>query len=151
MNKLMMSVLGVGAAVLMTGCGGSPSGVAEDFAEAVIQREAEDAIACYDTVSLSFDGIKAMKESFEQTGKAIDDTKLTVQTINEVIHVPPEDAGYTMINGKKVTGEEATVVVQFVKGKDLKDYGMTVNLRKIGGKWKVTGYEEARGLCTATK
>lgn len=151
MNKMMMSVLGMGAAVLMTGCGGSPSGVAEDFAQALIQREAEDAIACYDTVSMSVDEIKAMKESFEQTGKSIDDTKLTVQTINEVVRVPPEDSGYTLVNGKKVTGEDATVTVQFVKGKDLKDYGMTVKLHKIGGKWKVTDYANANGLCTATK
>ena len=151
MNKMMMSVLGMGAAVLMTGCGGSPSGVAEDFAQALIQREAEDAIACYDTVSMSVDEIKAMKESFEQTGKSIDDTKLTVQTINEVVEVPSEVAGYTLVNGKKVTGEDATVTVQFVKGKDLTDYGMTVKLRKIGGKWKVTGYKNANGLCTATK
>ena len=151
MNKMMMSVLGMGAVVLMTGCGGSPSSVAEDFAEALIQREAEDAIACYDTVSMSVDEIKAMKESFEQTGKSIDDTKLTVQTINEVVRVPPEDSGYKLVNGKKVTGEDATVTVQFVKGKDLKDYGMTVKLRKIGGKWKVTGYKNANGLCTATK
>ena len=151
MNKMMMSVLGMGAAVLMTGCGGSPSGVAEDFAQALIQREAEDAIACYDTVSMSVDEIKAMKESFEQTGKSIDDTKLTVQTINEVVRVPPEDSGYKLVNGKKVTGEDATVIVQFVKGKDLKDYGMTVNLHKIGGKWKVTDYCRLNGLCTATK
>ena len=151
MNKMMMSVLGMGAVVLMTGCGGSPSSVAEDFAEALIQREAEDAIACYDTVSMSVDEIKAMKESFEQTGKSIDDTKLTVQTINEVVRVPPEDSGYKLVNGKKVTGEDATVTVQFVKGKDLKDYGMTVKLRKIGGKWKVTDYANANGLCTATK
>ena len=151
MNKMMMAVLGMGAAVLMTGCGGSPSSVAEDFAEALIQREAEDAIACYDTVSMSVDEIKAMKESFEQTGKSIDDTKLTVQTINEVVEVPSEVAGYTLVNGKKVTGEDATVTVQFVKGKDLKDYGMTVNLHKIGGKWKVTDYCRLNGLCTATK
>ena len=36
-------------------------------------------------------------------------------------------------------------------GKDLKDYGMTVNLHKIGGKWKVTDYCRLNGLCTATK
>ena len=64
MNKMMMSVLGMGAAVLMTGCGGSPSGVAEDFAQAIIQREAEDAIACYDTISMSVDDIKATKDEF---------------------------------------------------------------------------------------
>ena len=26
-----------------------------------------------------------------------------------------------------------------------------IELRKIGGKWKVTGYKNANGLCTATK
>ena len=43
MNKMMMSVLGMGAAVLMTGCGGSPSSVAEDFAEALELEKARRA------------------------------------------------------------------------------------------------------------
>lgn len=151
MKKLMMVALCAGSAVVMTGCGGSPSGVAEDFAQALIQREAEDAIACYDTVLMSVDEIKDKKETFDKVGKEIDDSKLTVRTINEIIHVPPEDSGYSLINGKKVTGEEAKVTVQFVKGKDLKDYGMTVSLRKIGGKWKVTDYRGVKDLCTKEK
>jgi hypothetical protein len=57
--------------------------------------------------------------------------------VREEIHVPREDSGYMLLNGKKYTGERASVKVQFVKGKDKKSKGMDIPLVKVDGSWKV--------------
>ena len=44
MKKTIIAVAGLAMAVVLTGCGGSPKGVAEKFADAVIKRDAEKAV-----------------------------------------------------------------------------------------------------------
>ena len=142
MKKMMMAVAGLAMAVVLTGCGGSPKGIAEDFVNAIIQKDGDKAIACVDTTDTTFwtkKTIKGFKEMVEKIGKSedVNDDKLEAQAVKEVIVVPAEDNGYKLLNGKKYTGEEATVTVQFVKGKDKKSKGMTISLVKVDGSWKV--------------
>lgn len=152
MKNVMMAVAGLAMAVVLTGCGGSPKGVAEKFVDAVIQRDTDKAVKCYDTNDKSVSDVKALKEKLEKYGKdVINDDKLEACAIREVINVPAENSGYTLINGKKLTGEDATVTVQFVKGKDKKSEGMRIMLLKIDGSWKVTKYSPLDHLDTADK
>ncbi len=142
MKKMMMAVAGLAMAVVLTGCGGSPKGVAEDFVNAIIQKDGDKAIACVDTTDTTLwtkKAIKGFKEEVEKLGKSqeINDDKLEAQAVSEEVKVPSEIRGYTLLNGKKYTGEEATVQVQFVKGKDKKSKGMTIKLEKVDGSWKV--------------
>ena len=142
MNKMMMAVAGLAMAVVLTGCGGSPKGVAEDFVKAVIQKDGDKAIACVDTTdskAWTKKAIKDFKERVEKLGKSddINDDKLEAQAVSEHIRVPGEDKGYELINGKKYTGESAFVAVQFVKGNDKKSKGMVIQLVKVDGSWKV--------------
>lgn len=150
MKKMMMAVAGLAMAVVLTGCGGSPKGVAEDFAEAVAKRESDKAweLTYGSAVGVTADAEKAQKEAIDALGKKIDDSKLGAESFNEVIQVPPEDSGYKMVNGAKVTQDRAEVTVQFVKGKDKKSQGMKVELRKVDGKWKVADYDMVDGLET---
>ena len=148
MKKLMTTVACVAVAVAMTGCTRSPSTVAEKFAEAVIERETEDAVGYFDTTS--FEGsekrIKQLKELLENSGKEINDNKLEAEAIGDEITIPAEDAGYKIVNGKKYTGEKAKVTIQFIKGKDKKSDGMAVSLSKVDGSWKVSDYKLISGL-----
>ena len=142
MKKTMMAVAGLAMAVVLTGCGGSPKGVAEDFVNAIIQKDGDKALACVDTTDTTFwtkKSSKEFKETIEKLGKSqdINDDKLEAQAVKEMIVVPAENKGYLLLNGKKYTGEEATVKVQFVKGKDKKSKGMTIKLEKVDGSWKV--------------
>ena len=142
MKKMMMAVAGLAMAVVLTGCGGSPKGVAEDFVKAIIQKDGDKALACVDTTDSkewSKKAIKDFKERVEKLGKSddINDDKLEAQAVAEQIRVPAEDAGYQLINGKKYTGERAMVAVQFVKGNDKKSKGMNIELVKVDGSWKV--------------
>ena len=142
MKKMMMAVAGLAMAVVLTGCGGSPKGVAEDFVQAVIQKDGDKAVACLDMTDKTLvteKSLKDFKEYVEKLGKSddINDDKLEAVAVREEIDVPSEDMGYTLLNGKKYTGERATVEVQFVKGKDKKSKGMTINLVKVDGSWKV--------------
>ena len=139
MNKMMMAVAGLAMAVVLTGCGGSPKGVAEDFVEAIIQKDGDKALSCVDSNSWTKKTIKNFKEEIEKLGKSddINDDKLEALAVMERIEVPAENQGYMVINGKKYTGEKATVRVQFVKGKDKKSKGMEVDLIKVDGSWKV--------------
>ena len=150
MKKMMMAVAGLAMAVVMTGCGGSPKSVAEKFALAIIQKEPGKAMEFYDD-QLQFDGrefttwnsedIKATKTDLEELGKTINDDKYECDSVFEEVRVPPEDTGYRLVNGKKFTGERATVMVQFIKGKDKKPDGLMVTLMKLDGKWKVYGHQ----------
>ena len=158
MKKLMMAVAGLAMAVVLTGCGGSPKGVAEDFAKAIVQKEPLKALELYDTVvavgpsryELRTKKQKDdLKKELEDLGKKINDEKYDCKAILETVSVPSEDMGYTLVNGKKYTGETATVTVQYVKnGDDKKSDGLTVGLVKVDGSWKVTGYRPATGLDT---
>ena len=147
MNKIMMAVAGLAMAVVLTGCGGSPKSVATKFADAVIQRDTEKA-ADLSIVSVvgSESDIKKAKEKIEALGKEINDDKLEAEAIREIISVPSEDSGYKIVNGVKVTRDEAEVVVQFVKGKDKKGEGMEIDLGKVGGSWKVVNFKSKSGL-----
>ena len=147
MKKMTIAVVGLAVAVVLTGCGGSPKSVATKFADAVIQRDTEKA-ADLSIVSVvgSESDIKKAKEKIEALGKEINDDKLEAEAIREIISVPSEDSGYKIVNGVKVTRDEAEVVVQFVKGKDKKGEGMEIDLGKVGGSWKVVNFKSKSGL-----
>lgn len=151
MNKMMMAVAGLAMAVVMTGCGGSPKSVAEDFVNAVIQRETDKAVKCIDTTEATPKQIKKGKEGLDELGKKINDNKLEAMAFYEKIEVPGEIAGYALINGAKYTGEKATVKVQYKKGKDLKSEGMEVKLIKVDGSWKVKDFDTLSDLDTDEK
>ena len=154
MKKMLMFVASVAMAVVLTGCGCSKSsdeeqkkdgldsskGVAESFVNAIIQKDADKAFACIDatdTTVFTPEAIRKTKELVEKLGRDINDDKLDATTVREEIDVPSEMQGYKILNGKKYTGERATVRVQFVKGKDKKSKGMTIKLVKVDGSWKV--------------
>ena len=159
MKKMMMAVAGLAMAVVLTGCGGSPKSVAEDFATAIVQKEPGKAFEFYDTVQArgtkfslrTKDDVDALKKALEELGKKINDDKYECKAILEQYTVPPEDSiGYVVVNGsKKYVMETATVTVQYVKGKDKKPDGLVVNLMKVDGSWKVTGYNEKSNLDTS--
>lgn len=151
MKKMMMAVAGLAMAVVLSGCGGSPKSVAEDFVNAVIQRETDKAVKCYNVNNATSKQIKDMKEKLENVGKKINDNKLEAEAINELIDVPAENEGYKLVNGAKITGEKATVQVQFKKGQDKKSEGMEVELLKIDGSWKVVDYSMLREMDTSDK
>jgi hypothetical protein len=69
--------------------------------------------------------MKAIKEELDELGKKINDEKLDVVAIDETIQIPAKDSGYQINNGHKITGERASVTVQFKKDSDLKSQGMT--------------------------
>lgn len=137
MNKMMMAVAGLAMAVALTGCGGSPKGVAEDFVNAIIQRETDKALKYVDTTTMSAKEVKNLKEALDNAGKDINDNKLEVESILEVVEVPAEDKGYTLVNGAKYTKDSAQVNLQFMKGKDKKSDGRGLQLGKVDGAWKV--------------
>lgn len=147
MKNMIMAVVGLAMAVVLTGCGGSPKSVATKFANAVIQRDTEKA-ADLSIVSVvgSESDIKKAKEKIEALGKEINDDKLEAEAIREIISVPSEDSGYKIVNGVKVTRDEAEVVVQFIKDKDKKGEGMEIDLGKVGGSWKVVNFKSKSGL-----
>lgn len=151
MKQMMVAAASVAMAIALTGCGGSPKGVAEDFMDAIIQREADKALKYFDTNGLSSQAIKAKKEMFDRNGKEIDDNKLEAEAIREEIVVPPEIGGYKLINGAKITGENAEVLVQFKKGKDWQSKGAEVDLLKIDGSWKVKNFSLKDNLDTSDK
>ena len=147
MKNMMMAVAGLAMAVVLTGCGGSPKGVAEKFVNAVIQRDTDKAVklSVVSAIGSEID-IKKAREKIEALGKEINDDKLEGEAIREVISVPSEDSGYKIVNGVKVTRDEAEVLVQFVKGKDKKAEGMEVDLGKVDGSWKVVNFKSKSGL-----
>ncbi|MBQ6007491.1 MAG: hypothetical protein IJL17_03070 [Kiritimatiellae bacterium] len=147
MKNMMMAVAGLAMAVVLTGCGGSPKSVAEKFVNAVIQRDTEKAVklSVVSAIGSEID-IKKAKEKIEALGKEINDDKLEGEAIREVISVPSEDSGYKIVNGVKVTRDEAEVLVQFMKGKDKKAEGMEVDLGKVDGSWKVVNFKSKSGL-----
>lgn len=141
MKKVMIVFAGLAMAVVLTGCGGSPKGVAEKFADAVITRNAEKAVklSLVSRVGSESD-IKKFREKVDEQGKSINDDKLEAETLREVITVPSKDSSYKIINGIKVTRDEAEVVVQFVKGKDKKENGLEIDLAKVDGSWVVVSF-----------
>ena len=152
MRKTMMAVAGLAMAVVLTGCGGSPKGVAEKFADAVIRRDTDKAVKLsIASVVGSESDIKQAKEKIDELGKKINDDKLEAEAIREVISVPSEDSGYKIVNGAKVTRDEADVIVQFTRGKDKKAEGMEIELGKVDGSWKVINFKSKSGLDTSSK
>ncbi len=160
MKKIVMAVVGVALAVALTGCKkssteekkgdetasiGSPKGVAEDFAKAVIQRDLDDAVKYVDTSETVTKKEYYMLERLAKDG--INDDKLEAEAIDERVRVPA--AGYMLINGRKYTGERAEVKLQFKKGKDKKSNGMEVELVMVDGSWKVSSYKLVSGLSTS--
>ena len=144
MKKILMAVAGFAMAVASAGCGSSPKSVAEKFVDAIIHKDGDKAVKCIDTTTFTPKEIKEIKEIVENTGKSndINDEKLETKVVLETIEVPAENSRSTIVNGKKyVKGETATVVVQFMKGKDKKKTGMLVPLVKVDGSWKVDSKE----------
>jgi len=148
MKKIMMAVASVAMAVVLTGCGGgSPEGVAEDFANALIKTDGDAAIELFNTLGDTEKEIKDQKEKLVKFGKdEIKDDKLEAEVTGYMIKVPEEGSGYVIINGTKVTGEEAEVSIQFIRGKDKQSTGMNVKLIKADGNWLVTKYRLLEGL-----
>ena len=170
MKKLLMLIVSV---VMLTGWRsfnesssgkrtgqGSPKDVAEDFVKAIVLRKTDKALEVYDTVSGRYERGYALrtkkqrddlKKQLEDIGHEIDDEKFECKAILEDIMVPPESYGYHLVNGKKYTGEEAKVLVQFEKGEDKKPEGLEVFLVKVDGSWKVAGHEVKSGLDTSSE
>ena len=147
MKKTIIAVAGLAMAVVLTGCGGSPKGVAEKFADAVITRDAEKAVKLSLVSRVgSENDIKKFREKIDAQGKDINDDKLEAETLREVITVPSPDSSYKIVNGVKVTRDEAEVVVQFVKGKDKTDKGLEVDLTKVDGSWVVVSFSSKSNL-----
>jgi len=158
--KKMLMVAGVVLAVVLSGCqkvglGSSPSDVAVDFARAIIQRNPSEALDLCDIKLYSssshrgFDinptvkskkEIKKIKEKFEEDGKSLDDDRCEGIAIMEVITTPSDLFPTYHVDGQEYTGESARVTVQYVRGNDKKSNGLTVHLAKVGGMWKVIGY-----------
>ncbi len=164
MKKLLILIVGV---VELTGWGshielsrggrtgqGSPKAVAEDFAQAIIQRDPDKALEFFDAVEESRRGFVLrpkkqrddLKKKLEDLGHEINVQKLGCEAILEDIMVPPEFYGYHLVNGKKYTGETARVLLQFVKGDVKKSDGLEIALMKVDGSWKVTDYKEVSGF-----
>ena len=139
---MLMLVACMAMVVALTGCGGSPSDVAEDFVNAIIQKDVGAAVALY--VPEFFQQVadrKQVKEDLERLSRRIDDTKLEGHAVLEVVSTPGKDDVITSINGKK--GRAVAVVsVQFVKGLDKKSRGIKVWLADIGGRWNVIRYDD---------
>ena len=172
MRKTVMAVAGAALAVALAGCSGSsivgdsPSGVAEDFARAIIDKDTSAALGLCDIKfykmrdddsrpyvryrsgpSLkSQSDVRKIKDDFEKMGKDIDDDKLDVVAVMEVVETPGEHAGSAYVDGKKYTGESAEVTVQCVRGGDKKKKGLVVSLIKADGAWKVIGCRLASNL-----
>ena len=135
---------------------GSPKDVAEEFAQAIIQRNLGKALAFFDSVEESRGNfvlrpkkqMDDLKKKLEDLGHEINAEKLECEVILEDIVVPPEFLGYHLVNGKKYTGETARVLLQFVKGEDKKSGGLEIALMKVNDSWKVSGYKEVSGLET---
>ena len=152
MKKMLLAVAGLAVAFAVAGCGSSPESVAEKFAKAVIEKNSGKA-AKYHAVSLEAKKatMKAIKEELDELGKKINDEKLDVVAIDETIQIPAKDSGYQINNGHKITGERASVTVQFKKDSDLKSQGMELRLEKVDGNWLVTKYELTDNLDTSDK
>ena len=145
MKKMMMAVAGLAMAVVLAGCGGSPKGVAEDFAEALCRREMDTLVSLMDTTGVTEKRLKKVKEGIEKAVKEdsdLNDDKLSAEAFSEEIVVPGEVMGYKIKDGKKYTGEKATVKVYLFKGKDKRSFGLEVELEKVDGKWKVTDHDK---------
>ncbi len=139
MKKIVMSVMGVAMAVVLTGCGGSPKDIAEEFATALVQGESEAAFNCFDVDDYRSKERKDVIDDIEDLKKKIGDDKLGAETIYECIELEDEDKGYKIVDGKKILGF-ATVVEQFVKGEDKKSFGMKVDFIKKDGDWFVISF-----------
>lgn len=145
-SQTVVAVIGLLMAILLTGCGGSPKGVAEKFANAVVQGETTKAVdlTMQSALKLLEEDIKGVKGKIDKFGKDVNDNKLSAKVIIERITVPREGEGYSLVNGAKVTADRATVAVQYFKGKDENSKGMEIDLLKIDGKWKVGDFQPKR-------
>ena len=128
--------------VVPTGSAGSVKDVAEKFANAVIKREVDQAVNLTVEAAVGVDShaMKDLKERLDSIGKGIHDDALEAREYSEEIEVPSQLMGYKIVNGAKITGDAATVVVQFVKETDRKPYGMKIELGRVDGAWKVKGF-----------
>ena len=146
MKNVLMFVASVAMAVALTGCGGSPKGVAENFIEAIYKKDAGKAIKYIDTNSKSQKVVSYETDYLEALGKKVDDEKLSVETVYEEFSVSAEESSYHLRNGKKYSGEKAKVTVQDVKGQEKKSEGWNIELVKVDGSWKVTDFKRVLGL-----
>ena len=137
----------------------SPKDVAEDFVNAIVQRDLDKAFEFYDPFEESGRRFVLrprkqrdnIKKKLEDLGHELNAEKLECEAILEDIVVPPEFYGYHLVNGKKYTGETARVLLQFVKGDAKKSDGLEIALVKVDDSWKVAGYELKSGLDTSSE
>ena len=161
MRKTLMFVASALMAVALIGCGyskeepdnvnkvaptgnaGSVKAVAETFVNAVIRRELDKAanLTVEAAVGVDSHAMKELRERIDALGKGIGDDTLETREYSEEIEVPSPLLGYKIVNGAKITEDEATVVVQFVKGKKAKPQGMKVELGRVDGKWRVRDFQ----------
>jgi hypothetical protein len=146
MKNVVMFVASVAMAVALTGCGGSPKGVAENLIEAIYKKDAGKAIKYIDTNNKSQRVVSYETDYLEALGKKVDDEKLGVETVYEEYSVSAEESSYYLRNGKKYSGEKARVTVQDMKGKEKKSDGWNIELVKVDGSWKVTDFKRVSGL-----
>ena len=152
MKKIMMVVASAAMAVVLTGCGGSPASVAAKFADAVIQRDVDVALKYFYTSAMTKGEIKSLKnDQVDALGKKIDDNKLEATVYRERISIAGEYEGYKIVNGEKINGDKAEVIIQFVRGKDKKADGMKVDLIKVDGDWRVVAFEPETDLDTSDR
>ncbi|MCR5414398.1 MAG: hypothetical protein K6F50_06695 [Kiritimatiellae bacterium] len=155
MKKLMVVLACAAAAVGLTGCGSSPEGVAEDFAEALLKGKGKDAVECYGGYFQNEPMTKAqhkkLVDEFDKLAANDEDLKtpdLDLELYYVKYDVITEHKHYLVVNGDEFTGETATVVYQCVKDGTPKKYGIEVNLAQVNGDWIVTGKNVRKDLDT---
>ena len=165
LSKTMMAVAGLAMAVAVTGCGGSPKGVAEGFVDALIHRDTERALKYVETDKESPGDLAEWREILDEAGKDInngnhDNLKAEAFCVVIVRHangVRYYEKTEMRVNGdmyyekseerrvkadKEYTHETATVKVKYKEDMGLKPNGLEVYLAKIDGSWKVTDFGE---------
>ena len=78
MKKTLMAVASVAMAVALTGCGGSPSDVAEDFVNAIIQKDPGAAVGFFDTVTGAFRDPSSIRLRTDKEIKKLKDEGTTI-------------------------------------------------------------------------
>jgi len=165
MSKMMMAVAGLAMAVAMSGCGGSPKGVAEDFVNAIIRGDTEKALKYLDPDDddVTSSDLKEMREElfkglFKNREKAINGG-LEAEAFSEEIVRHGNGVRYREVIERRVNGDryyekieerrvkynynndeglpydKATVKVLFKQGKDILSESVYLRL----GLYKIDG------------
>ena len=177
MKKMLMFVASMAMAAVLTGCGGSKDksseekkeetegvggakSVAENFVNAILEGK-DDKILQYCDVSAKTE--KEKEKAKAEWGERVERKLSPLRSVFEaakggekgekargtaIFEVITGDGSYTIEDGKKHT-DEASVIVQLVKGKVKSSKGVAVNLVSVDGSWKVTDLDAETRLDTA--